>query len=164
MAHWTVRCTRTVQHQTSHSREFKGALRYNSPDCPVCQRSNGYLRATADSTNLTVQQQCHAEVRAGSQRALDYPVWHRTVRCHKKTKLQWSIELQTLMVGWHGSTPDKEQCLSGGAPDCSVRPSPAASPTAMQVVEGYKYPQPPHSYQGKHSKHCIEYKSKRLHS
>jgi hypothetical protein len=35
---------------------------------------------------------------------------------------------------------DKEQCLSGGAPDCPVRPSPAASPTATKVVVGYKYP------------------------
>jgi hypothetical protein len=32
------------------------------------------------------------------------------------------------------------QCLSGGAPDYLVRPSPAASPTATLVVEGYKYP------------------------
>jgi hypothetical protein len=72
-------------------------------------------------------------------------------------------QLWTLMVGWHGGAPDKEQCLSGGAPDCLVRPSPAASPTAMEVVEGYNYPQPPHSYPSKHSKHLIQYKSKRLH-
>jgi hypothetical protein len=32
------------------------------------------------------------------------------------------------------------QCLSDGAPDCPVRPSPVASPTASLVVEGYKYP------------------------
>jgi hypothetical protein len=70
------------------------------------------------------------------------------------------------MVGWRGGAPDKEQCQSGGVPDCPVRPSPAASPTAMEVVGGYKYPppQPPHSYPSKHSKHLIQYKSKRLHS
>ena len=41
----TVRCTRAVQLRTSHSREFQGSLRYNSPDCPVSQRSNDSLRA-----------------------------------------------------------------------------------------------------------------------
>jgi hypothetical protein len=65
---------------------------------------------------------------------------HRTIRCHKRTKLQRSTSLQTLTVGWRGSAPETEQCLSGGAPDCQVRPSPAASPTATLVVEGYKYP------------------------
>jgi hypothetical protein len=39
-----------------------------------------------------------------------------------------------------GGAPDNLQCLSGGAPDCPVRPSPAASPTATLVIEGYKYP------------------------
>jgi hypothetical protein len=41
----TVWCTRPVQAETSHSREFGGVLRYNSPDCPVSQWSNGSLRA-----------------------------------------------------------------------------------------------------------------------
>ena len=35
----SVRCTRTVQVSTSHSQENEGALRYNSPDCPVCHRT-----------------------------------------------------------------------------------------------------------------------------
>jgi hypothetical protein len=34
-----VRCTRTVQVSTSHSRENEGALHYNSQDCPVCHRT-----------------------------------------------------------------------------------------------------------------------------
>jgi hypothetical protein len=46
----SVRCTRTVQVSTSHSQENEGVLRYNSPDCPVSEQSNGYLRATVDST------------------------------------------------------------------------------------------------------------------
>jgi hypothetical protein len=37
------------------------------------------------------------------------------------------------------------QTVSGGTPDCSVRPSTAATPNDCLVVEGYKYPQPPHS-------------------
>jgi hypothetical protein len=96
--------------------------------------------------------------------APDCPVWHQTVRCHKKTSSPTIDKLQTLTVGWRGDTPDKEQCMSGDAPDYPVRPLPAASPTAMEVVGGYKYPQPPHSYLSKNSEHCIQYKSKRLHS
>jgi hypothetical protein len=32
------------------------------------------------------------------------------------------------------------QTVSGGAPDCLVRPSTAATPNGCLVVEGYKYP------------------------
>jgi hypothetical protein len=53
----SVWCTRTVQGPTSHSRVFAGALRYNSPNCMVSQRGNGYLRATIDSDSATVSQQ-----------------------------------------------------------------------------------------------------------
>jgi hypothetical protein len=35
----SVRCTRPVQGWTSHSRVSAGALRYNSPDYPVCHRA-----------------------------------------------------------------------------------------------------------------------------
>jgi hypothetical protein len=47
LAHRTVRCAtgQCPVHQgrltlTLHLRVSKPALRYNSPDCPVCQRSN----------------------------------------------------------------------------------------------------------------------------
>jgi hypothetical protein len=89
---------------------------------------------------------------------------HRTVRCRKKTKLQRSTELWTLIVGWRGVAPDTKQCLSGGAPDCLVHPSPAASPMATKVVEGYKYPQPPQLQASKFSAHLIQYKSSSIHS
>jgi hypothetical protein len=35
----SVRCTRTIQSQTRHSRVSQGVLRYNLPDCPVCHRT-----------------------------------------------------------------------------------------------------------------------------
>jgi hypothetical protein len=54
--------------------------------------------------------------------------------------------------------------VSGGAPDCPVRPSTAATPTAVLVVEGYKYPQPPPLQPTKHSSLSIQYKSKVQHS
>jgi hypothetical protein len=62
--------------------------------------------------SYSATQKSEQEVRG----APDCPVWHRTVRCHKKTRLQRSTELRTLTVG-----------CRGGAPDCPVRPSPAAS-------------------------------------
>jgi hypothetical protein len=64
---------------------------------------------------------------------------HRTVRCHKKPTTPTIDYSRTLTVGWRGSEPDSLQCLSGGAPDCLVRPSPAAFPNGHLVVEGYKY-------------------------
>jgi hypothetical protein len=63
-----VRCTRTVQSQTRHSRVSPGALRYNSPDYLVCHRTvrcnsgataiqrNGSLQRTP--CNATVREQC----------------------------------------------------------------------------------------------------------
>jgi hypothetical protein len=89
---------------------------------------------------------------------------HRTVRCRKRTKPLRPTRLRTLTVGWRGGAPDTEQCLSSGAPDCPVRPSRAASPTATQVVGGYKYPQPPQPLASKFSEDHIQYKSSSIHS
>jgi hypothetical protein len=35
------------------------------------------------------------------------------------------------------------RAVSGGAPDCPMRPSTDSLPNGYVVVEGYKYPQPP---------------------
>jgi hypothetical protein len=55
-----------------------------------------------------------------------------------------------------------------GAPDSVLwrtgRPSTAATPTVVLVVESYKYPQPPPLQPSKHSSHFIQYKSKMQHS
>jgi hypothetical protein len=66
---------------------------------------------------------------------------------------------QTLTVGWRGGAPDSLQDLSGGAPDCLVRPSTAAFPNGLLVVEGYKYPQPPQLQKSKSFEVFIQYKS-----
>jgi hypothetical protein len=42
-------------------------------------------------------------------------------------------------VTWHA-----HRTVSGGAPDCPVRPSIAAFPNGHFGGWGYKYPQPPH--------------------
>jgi hypothetical protein len=87
----SVRCTRVDRPQTLHLRVSLGALRYNSPDCPVwhqtvrsTKRSNGYSRNGRLHSALT-ELQFVAEVRAGTRDA-----------------------------------SDSEQCLSGAAPDCPV--------------------------------------------
>jgi hypothetical protein len=52
---------------------------------------------------------------------------------------------------------------SGGAPDCLVRPSTAATPNGCFGGEGYKYPH--HLYSNNPSiQHFIQYKSKVQHS
>jgi hypothetical protein len=54
--------------------------------------------------------------------------------------------------------------VSGGAPDCPVRPSRAAFPNGWFGGWGYKYPQPPPFKAFKFPAICIQYKSSRLHS
>jgi hypothetical protein len=82
----SVRCTRTIQSPTSDNRVSSGALRYNSLDCPVPQRSNDYQR------NGRLQQcpcQCYSARQKSEQRSEAHqtinsvcPLQHRTVRCH----------------------------------------------------------------------------------
>jgi hypothetical protein len=119
---------------------------------------NGYPAPTVDSANCYSELQCHARSQSREVRG------HRTVRCRKKTKHQWSTSLRTLTFGWCGGAPDNAQCLSDGAPNCPVRPSLTASPTATQVVGGYKYPQPPQPLVSKFSEDHIQYKSSSIHS
>jgi hypothetical protein len=42
----SVRCTRVDQLELANFGNLGKPLRYNSPDCPVCQRSNGYFAPT----------------------------------------------------------------------------------------------------------------------
>jgi hypothetical protein len=143
----SVRCTRTVQSQTSHSRVFASALRYNSPDCPVHQRSNGYpaQRSTAMDTlqrysARTVRAEVRAVIRGASDSeqclsgaALDCPV-----SLKDKASNDQKLPNPNSWVTWL-----THRTVSGGKPDCPVRPSTAACPNDQLVVKGYKYPQPP---------------------
>jgi hypothetical protein len=63
----SVRCTRAVHESTGHSRVSTIALRYNSPDCPVPQRSNGYPAQRSIATDTLQRYSArtvHTEVRA----------------------------------------------------------------------------------------------------
>jgi hypothetical protein len=164
----SVRCPRTVQSQTRHSRVSPGALRYNSSDCPMWQRSNGYpaQRSTATDTlqcynARTVRAEVIAVVRGApdNEQCMSGAAPDCSVPLKDKAsngqKLPNTNGLVTWLMHW---------TVSGGAPDCLVRPSTAATPNGCLVVEGYKYPQPPPLQASKHSTHCIQYKSNRLHS
>ena len=130
--------------QTCQLREFGEPLRYNSPDCPVCQRSNSYS-ATGDSNgnlkSATVRGQ-FTQSQSRRQKAhrtvnSDCPVHHRTVRWPRLSELQRSNP-----NGW--VTWLVHRTVSGGAPDCPVRPSTDSLPNDHFGGWGYKYPQPPH--------------------
>jgi hypothetical protein len=91
----SVRCTRTVQHPTRHSRVSQGAVRYNSPDCPVCHQTvrcasgattpsrNGRLQKLKNQMNN--EEQCAQSQSRPSEahRTVNIacPVRHRTIRC-----------------------------------------------------------------------------------
>jgi hypothetical protein len=150
--------------QTSHSRVSPGDLRYNSSDCPVCHRT---VRCTSGATAIQrngrlqkerwqrySEEQCATELERRVRGApdseqdlsgvtLDCPVpqednsanaqqlpnpngwvtWRRTGQCPVAHRtVRWRTE------------------LSGGAPNCPVRPSTPAFPNGLLVVEGYKYP------------------------
>jgi hypothetical protein len=130
----------------------------------MCQRSNGYTTPTVvcrgtvkvNSARLRAQK---SEQRQKAHRTVnsDYPVHHRTVRWPTCQKLQRSEPND--LVTWLA-----HRTVSGGAPDCPVRHTTAASTNGHFGGCGYKYP-PTTTLQ------CIQvfslqtsYKSSRLHS
>jgi hypothetical protein len=127
----SVRCTRVDQLQLATFGFLEKALRYNSPDCPVCQRSNGYSATVDSNGNLksaTVRGQC-TQSRCRRQKAhrtvnSTCPVHHRTVRWPQLSELQRSNP-----NGW--VTWLTHRSVSDGAPDCPVRPSTAAQPQQL---------------------------------
>jgi hypothetical protein len=73
---------------------------------------------------------------------------HRTVRCAPDS-VRYANGYNSAMVGCailgRRSTPDTKQCLSGGAPDCPVRPPtegknclPRLPPTALSCIGAIK--------------------------
>jgi hypothetical protein len=92
-----VRCTRADQLQLATFGFLEKPLHYNSPECPVCQRSNG-SSATVDSNgnlkSATVRGQ-FAQSQSRHQKMhrivnSDCPVHHRTVRWPRLSELQRS--------------------------------------------------------------------------
>jgi hypothetical protein len=138
----SVRCSRVDQLELATFEFLEKPLRYNSPDCPVCQRSNGYSATVDSNGNLksaTVRGQ-FAQSQSRRQKAhrtvnSTCPVHHRTVRWPRLPELQrWNPN------GW--VTWLAHRIVSDGAPDCAHRQT--ASPTAILVVRAINTPQPPH--------------------
>jgi hypothetical protein len=167
----SVRCTRTVQSQTDHSRVFASALRNNSPDCPVCHwtvrctsgvttiQRNGRLQWTP--YNATVRTEVRAVVRGApdTEQCLSGAAQDCPVPPEDKASNGQKLPNPNGWVTWLA-----HRIASGGTPDCPVRPSTAACPNDCLVVEGYKYPQPPPLQASKISEYHIHYKSSSIHS
>jgi hypothetical protein len=93
----SIRCTRVDRLQTLHLRISEAALRYNSPDCPVCQRSNDSQAqrstpTTACNANSARTVRIESEQRQKAHRTVnsDCPVRHQTIRWPRLSDLQWS--------------------------------------------------------------------------
>jgi hypothetical protein len=127
----SVRCTRTVQSPNSHSRVSTSALRYNSPDCPVHQRGNGYFAQRSPAKveeERNIAQQCATEQSVESEA-------HRALNSACSVRQRSTAPNPNDWVTWLA-----HRTVSDGAPDCPVRSSTAVCPNGCLVVEGYKYP------------------------
>jgi hypothetical protein len=112
------------------------------------QKVNSARTAHAESVQ---RQKAHQTVNS------DCTVLHRTIRWPRLLELQ-----QLNPNGW--VTWLAHRAVSGGAPDCPVRPSTDSLPNGHFGGWGYKYP-PTTTLQGiQVFSHCIQYKSSRLHS
>jgi hypothetical protein len=116
-----------------------------TPDCPVCQRSNGYFAPTVDYNLIkcaTVRARVRARVEGTPDSLQDLsgappdspevpPVRAPTVRTQRPTDVAGASDSVL------------------GAPDCPVRHATDSLPTATFVGWGYKYPNHP-------TIHCIQ--------
>jgi hypothetical protein len=140
----SVRCTRAVQRLTLHSRVSQGALRYNSPDYPVCHRT---VRCTSRATTLSrngrlqkLKNQMNSEEQCAQSQSRPSDA-HRTLNSACPVPLEDKASNGQKLPNPNGwVTWLAHQIVSGGAPDYPVRPSTTAIPNDYVVVEGYKYP------------------------
>jgi hypothetical protein len=139
----SVRCTREDRLQTLHLRVSQAHLRYNSPDCPVCHRTvrctSGAMVICAQRSTLTVnsaEQYTRQKLEQLVRGAPDCPMPHED----KASNGRPAPNPNGRMTWRHtGHCPVAHRSLSGGAPDCLVRPSPADFSNGYNFVGGYKY-------------------------
>jgi hypothetical protein len=141
-----VRCTREFQSElaTFGNSGSRSAIIYRTIRCstglsgvPAEQRllrANGRLQRAVNA--LQSAQKSEQSQKAHRTVNSDCPVHHRTVRWSRRQKLQWSNP--NGRVTWLA-----HRTVSGGAPNCPVRHSTAASTNGSFGGWGYKYPQPP---------------------
>jgi hypothetical protein len=114
-----------AQLQTAQLREFWELLRYNSPDCPVCQRSNSYTAPTVVCNGTVKVNSAHLCAQKSEQRQKA----HRTVRWPTCQKLQRS------------EPNDRVTWLAHRTVWCTTRQKP--SPTVTLVVGAINTPNHP---------------------
>ena len=120
-------------------------LRYNSPDCPVNQQSNGSFAPTVTCRRI----QCAPEARRSQARARRCTGQSTVlVRCTPDSQAGPEVRSSngqnpTAVMTWQGHRTVR--C----APDCPVRHRADSLPTAIFGGWGYKYPNHP-------TIHCIQ--------
>jgi hypothetical protein len=143
----SVRCTRVDQLELATFGFLEKPLRYNSPDCSVWHQTVRCASgATATTQRSTPTETCKSATVCGqctqsqSRRKKAHqtvnsacPVHHQTIRWPHLLELQWSNP-----NGW--VTWLAHRTVSGGAPDCPVRPSTDNIPNDHFGGWGYKYP------------------------
>jgi hypothetical protein len=141
---------------TRHSLDFHDSLRYNSPDCPVSQRSNSSLRANGRLRRVYNDEHCRAEVRAAKSEvtgrsgvAPDCPVQQDDKALQRSTAPDPNgctdvahTRQCTVTVRWRTGHRQQNQ------------------PMARSSWEAINTPQPPHSLSSKLSEIFIHCKSK----
>jgi hypothetical protein len=121
----SVWCTRVDQLELATFGFLEKPLCYNSSDCPVCHAEQ--------------RLQCQRSSPKGEQCATAHRTVNRTCLVHHRT-VWWSqlSELQRSNPnGW--VTWLAQRTVSGGAPDCPVRPSTDSLPNSHFGGWGYKY-------------------------
>jgi hypothetical protein len=117
------------RHSTIIHRTVRCAKRSND------SRRNGRLHSTPDSTTVRCRSQSRGQRRTGQWTV---PVWCGTGLSGATRSQRSNGWLRQNPNGW--VTWLVHRTGSGGAPDWPVRPSTAACPNGLLVVEGYKYP------------------------
>jgi hypothetical protein len=145
----SVQCTRAVRRQTLHLRVSEPALRYNSLDCRVHQRSNGSQRngrLQRTPAKCYSVQTVHAEVRAAVRGA------HLSGATRRQSSNGRNRQNPNGWVTWLAHR-------TVGAPIDSSHPQ-----RLFWWLGAINTPQPPPLQPSKHSQLCIQYKSNTLHS
>jgi hypothetical protein len=110
-----------------------------TPDCPVCQWSNGYLarngRLQLHSMRYSTRQSEHAQLAHRTVYRICL-VHHRTAQRPHLSELQWSEPNDRLTWLAH-------RTVSDGAPDCPVRHATTTFQRPHFGGCGYKYPNHP---------------------
>jgi hypothetical protein len=154
LAHRTVRCATgqcPVHHWTLFGAprkiDFKlftfgfsrrtSAIIHRTVRCTSGATANCAQRSTLQS------EQCKSDVRADGQRgtglsgvAPDYPMPHEDKASNGRPAPSPNGKMTWRHIG---HCPVVHRTLSSGAPDCPVRPSPAAFSNGYNLVGGYKY-------------------------